>query len=316
MHLHTITPKMTMGSNNHEKILLHLASGPYTEDYSKLDFDRQIHVDRLVNLSRSFPKKNSKIRFIGKDALCAIDQLKSENFKIDILVSLNEGLYEGGGNYPIFSGFLMGYLAPILSDEITLIYDPSYYASELSKPMAKLDWGFSKVRKIEAGEADYINPKIFSPELMEGWKSCKAQVLRMKRIRNTKTFQLKNTATKIRLIHGSIWEDEEILDLIGLNLLSEYSIYPFCGEHRTVASFFKSKNKVFDIKMTSFDHILNFARAKGLKHIGLCPWLNKDYSSVIERLNEAGSHLPEILSFYHLNRNDYKQLYTYFNTQK
>jgi hypothetical protein len=315
MNLYT-TPKTMKEGNNHEKTLLHLASGPYSEDYSKLDFERQIHVDRLANLSRSFPKKNSKIRFIGKDALCAIDQLKSENVKIDILVSMNEGLYEGGGNYPIFSGFLMGYLAPLLMDEITLIYNPSYYESELSTPMAKLDWGFAKIRKIEADEADYINPMIFSTELREGGKSCKAQVLRMKKIRNTQTFQLKNAATKISLIHGSIWEDEEILDLIGLSLLSEHPIYPFCDEHRTVASFFKSKNKVLDIKMTSFDSILNYAQAKGLKHIGLCPWLKNDYGSIINRLNQASSFLPEMISFYHLNLNDYKQLYTYFNAPK
>lgn len=302
--------------NNHEKTLLHLASGPYSEDYSKLDFERQIHVDRLPNLSRTFPKNDHRIRFVGKDALCAIDELKGENVKIDTLVSLNEGLYGGGGNYPVFSGFLMGYLAPLLRDEITLIYNPSYYASELRTPMSKLDWGFAKIRKIEADDTHYIDPIIFSSELREGWKSFKAQVLRMKKIRNTQTFQLKNAATKIRLIHGSIWDDEEILDLIGLNLLSEHPIYPFCGKHRTVSSFFKSKNKVFDIKNTSFDSILNFARAKGLQHIGLCPWLNKDYSSIMECLNVAGSHLPEMISFYHLNRNDYQQLYTYFNTLK
>lgn len=299
---------------NNKKVLLYLASGSYVDMYENLEYDLQIYVDRLSDLKKTFPDANKKILFIGKDALCAIDELKKENIKIDTLVSLNEGLYGGGGNYPIFSGFLMGYLAPLLKDEITLIYNPSYYASELSTPMAKLDWGFAKVKRIEADEADYIDPVIFSAELREGRKSCKAQVLRMKKIRNTQTFQLKNAATKIRLIHGSIWEDEEILDLIGLNLLSEYPIHPYCGKHSTVASFFESKSKVLNIRDTSFDSILNIAQTKGLKHIGVCPWLNKDYSSIIERLNEAGGYLPDMISFYHLNKKDFNQLYIYLNS--
>jgi hypothetical protein len=303
-----------MKMKNNKKVLLYLASGSYVDMYENLEYDLQIYVDRLLDLKKTFPDANKKILFIGKDALCAIDELKKENIKIDTLVSLNEGLYEGGGNYPIFSGFLMGYLAPLLKDEITLIYNPSYYASELSTPMAKLDWGFAKVKRIEADEAGYIDPVIFSTEFREGRKSCKAQVLRMKKIRNTQTFQLKNAATKIRLIHGSIWEDEEILDLIGLNLLSEYPIHPYCGKQSTVASFFESKSKVLNIRDTSFDSILNIAQTKGLKHIGVCPWLNKDYSSIIERLNEAGGYLPDMISFYHLNKKDFNQLYMYFKS--
>ncbi len=301
-------------SKNQEKVLFYLASGPYSEAYSKLEFNRQIYVDRTADFNRTFPKHNNTIRFIGKDALCAIEEIKKENIKIDTLVSLNEGLYEGGGNYPILSGFLMGYLAPLLKDEITLIYDLNNYASELRTPMAKLDWGFTKISNIKEGELGYIDPAIFSSEFREGGKICDAQIIKMQKIRNSKTFQLNNSKTLIRLIHGSIWEDEKILDLIGLNLLSEHTIHPFCDEHRTVASFFQCKSNVFNIREESFDSILNVAQAKGLKHVGLCPWLKNDYSSIIERLNQLDNYLPDMISFYHLNKNDYKQLYTYFNS--
>ena len=304
-----------MNSNKHqEKVLLYLASGPYSEAYSKLEFDRQIYVDRTADYKKTFPKHNNTIRFIGKDALCAIDEIKKENIKIDTLVSLNEGLYEGGGNYPILSGFLMGYLAPLLKDEITLIYDLNNYASELKTPLAKLDWGFRKVNDIKEGELGYVDPSIFSSEYREGRKIFDAQIIKMQKTGNSKSFQLNNSKTTIRLIHGSIWEDEKILDLIGLNLLSEHTIYPFCYEHRTVASFFKSKNKVFNIREESFDSILNVAQAKEHKHVGICPWLKNDYSSIIERLNQLDGYLPDMISFYHLNKNDYKQLYTYFNS--
>jgi len=109
------------------KTLLYLASGEYSPVYENLPYDQIICVDRCSDLVRTYPLKSTKVRFIGRDALFAIDQLQQEGTQIHALVSMNEGLFEGGGSYPIFSGFLMGYLAPILAEELVLICDLSYY---------------------------------------------------------------------------------------------------------------------------------------------------------------------------------------------
>jgi hypothetical protein len=206
------------------KTLLYLASGEYYPEYYTLPFDRLIFVDRNLDFAQSYPKNDPRIRFIAADALLAIDMLKQEGVKIDCLVSVNEGLYGGGGNYAIFTGFLMGYLSPLLNDEITLVCNLNYYASEL-KILNKLDWGFKKIKKLKPGMLEYIDPLQFSSSQLERVSANFGNVFLMEREKSELYFDLPESLTQIKIIHGSIWEDEQILDMIGLNLLSKHSLY-------------------------------------------------------------------------------------------
>jgi hypothetical protein len=139
------------------KTLLYLASGKYYPEYAALPFDRLIFVDRSQGYAKSYPENNPQIRFIVADALRAIDMLKQEEVKVDCLVSVNEGLDEGGGNYPIFSGFLMGYLSPLLHDTFTLVCNLNNYKSKY-KILNKLDWGFKKLKKNRARNGRVYRP--------------------------------------------------------------------------------------------------------------------------------------------------------------
>lgn len=296
------------------KTMLYLASGKFYDDYLNLPFDQMIFVDRSTNLLRTYPE-NQRVRFIGKDAILAIDDLKRQNIKIDCLVTVNEGLYGGGGNYPIFSDFLMGYLSPLLNDEFVLVCDLNYYCSTLRTPMSKLDWGFEKVKKLTPSDNDYIDPSIFSYSQRQVQKNNYGNVYCMRRVEKSTKIPLSFTKTEVNLINGSIWKDEESLDFIGLNNISIYNIP---GHHQnninSIDEFFNSKPKVFNLQQKSFSEILNYCKNNNLKKIGLTPWKNNDYSEIIDNLHQLKDNFFESITFYHLNKKDFRQLYEYSNT--
>jgi hypothetical protein len=299
------------------KTLLYLASGKYYPEYAALPFDRLIFVDRSPGYAKSYPENNPQIRFIGADALRAIDMLKQEEVKVDCLVSVNEGLDEGGGNYPIFSGFLMGYLSPLLHDKFTLVCNLNNYKSKY-KILNKLDWGFKKLKKIEPGMEGYIDPAQFSYAQHQSASANFGNVYLMQRDRSEISLNIPNSFTQAKIIHGSIWDDEQILDVIGLNLLSKHSLHDYSNGNynknneknkiRTVDSFFEAKSKVMDINGRSFAEIMADCKAKGCQRIGLTPWKKGDYKEVIEYLKNNNDNAFISITFYHLNKKDFKAL--------
>jgi len=305
------------------KTLLYLASGEYYPEYETLPFDRLIFVDRSQSYAKSYPKNNPRIRFIAADALLAIDMLKKEGVKIDCLVSLNEGLFEGGGSYPIFSGFLMGYLSPLLNDNITLVCDLNYYVSKF-KILNKLDWGFKKNKKLSPAMPEYIDPAQFSSSQRERVSANFGNVFLMEREKSEISFKLPESLTQIKIIHGSIWADEQTLNVIGINLLSKYSLCDYNNDNytnhnknnkkteytkiNTVNQFFNAKPKVMDINGKSFPEIMEYCIEKGYKHIGLTPWNKGNYQDVINYLKNINEIPFHSINFYHLNKKDFKVL--------
>ena len=249
--------------------------------------------------------------------------LKQEGVKIDCLVSLNEGLYGGGGNYPIFSGFLMGYLSPLLNDRFTLVCNLNYYASEL-KILNKLDWGFKKNKMLKPSMPDYIDPALFSYSQHQSKNANFGNVFIMEREKSEIAFNLPDSLTKIKIIHGSIWEDEQTLDLIGLNLLSRHSLYDYNNDNytnhnknnnktentkiNTVKQFFNAKPKVIDINGKSFSEIMEYCEGEGCKHIGITPWNKGNYQDVINYLKNLKNNPFKSITFYYLNKKDFKGL--------
>jgi len=299
------------------KTLLYLASGGYYPEYATLPFDRLIFVDKSQGYAKSFPKNDPRIRFIAADALIAIDMLKQEGVKVDCLVSVNEGLNEGGGNYPIFSDFLIGYLSPLLNDEIILVCDLNYYTSEL-KILNKLDWGFKKIKNLEPGMPGYIDPACFSYSQHQSTRANYGNVLLMERDKSEISINLPDSFTHVKIILGSIWEDEQTLDLMGLNLLSKHSLHDYNNDSynknnketkiKTVDNFFNAKPKVMDINGKSFSDIIEYSIEKGYKHIGLTPWNKGNYQDVINYLKNINEIPFNSIVFYHLNKKDFKVL--------
>lgn len=298
-----------------KKILLYLASGPYKADYEDLAFERVILVDRLPN--KEVIPNDSKVEYWRMDALNAIDEISRRKLKIDCLVSLNDGMFEGGGSYPIFSEFLLGYLHPHLSDDLLVITDLNYYKClRISKIIGKMDWGFTS-SVVKSNNDDFINPLIFSYGMTQ--ENCKhindfGNVFKLKRDR--KIYSNKIHAHQISVRHTSIWEDEDELDFIGLSMPTDNTEHNRRSFGRIEWNFFNQKQKVYSIRNLSFQEVINLAIKKGAKKIGLLPWLNGNYSDVLQVLKDNNVEGGLDIRFYHLQKQDFEQirlsLSTYF----
>jgi hypothetical protein len=292
------------------KNLLYLASGAYSFKYSSLPFDRMYFADYNTSFQRGYPDEPTHIRFIGKDALLVIDQLKMDNVRIDCLVVINEGLWEGGGMYPLFSDFLMGYLHPLLKEEFTLITDLNYYKTTTYKALSKLDWAVEKISELFPGDQNYISPRIFTTYASDMAEPF-GQVFKMRKVDCDTVLSTKNNRLKIKLIHGSIWTDADDLDYIGLKLSNDGVRLPSTGIRniQTSSDFFSAKTNVHNLNNKSIEEILQDAESTGVEILGLTPWGAKDYDKVLALLeNHQGTNLKEV-RFYHLNNNDFEGIY-------
>jgi hypothetical protein len=287
--------------------LLYLASGKYRSVYENLPYDKVILVDRSIrNDDVSLPC--SKVTLIPGDALPGIRRLKEDKeLKINCLVSVNEGLYGGGGDYPIFSDFLLGYLSPILADELLVITDINYYKpAQIAKKVKKMDWGFDKM-EIDSNHPRYINPRNFT--LYGGQERPNyGDVFLLTRINGRNLLSLNKKLT-IELIHGSIWEHEQSFDLLGINLRpreNENSRY-------SINRFFQNHDKVYNIHGKPIEEILAHAEDRKVEYLGLTPWMKGDYGHVIEFLRNYQPKYLKKISFFHLRRNDFRMLYNLVN---
>lgn len=280
------------------KTLLYLASGYYMPIYETLPFDRVILVDHNYFDNDILPF-GSKVRLMKMDALEAIKILRKEGVVIHAFVSMNEGLFDGYGEYPIFCDAVLGYVSPILSDEVLVIYDQNNHAHGQRGNRAG-NFGF-KVKKIPQEHPLYIEPTYFSCVFDS---TVRGAVFSMKR--TLKITPLPNQwSVKINLVHGSIWQDKDELDRIGLNLRPRN----FRNQPKLVNDFFLSHDRVVNIHGKTFVEIITEAEADGIGRLGLTPWKNGDYEEVFDYLRSHRLKIVRSITFYHLNKRDFKGLY-------
>lgn len=288
-----------------KRTLLYLASGDYHSDYESLPFDKVILVDHTANQYKGSIPQNSKVAYWQMDALESVDAIASQNLQIDCIVSVNEGLWEGGGTYPIFSEFLLGYLSPYLSDYLLVVTNLNYYgAAGIKTRVAKMDWGFRKVKRLVETDVDYINPGLFSIEQRILGRHHHTDYGHVYLLCRTKTVLRGEIGSiKLSVHHGSIWEDQNQLDCIGLS-------FPCAGipQNRSLSSrqvhFFYNREKVLPIRGLTMSEILTYCQEKGIQRIGLMPWMNGNYSNALEDLKSYKGKELEV-HLYHLNARDF-----------
>jgi len=286
------------------KTLLYLASGPIIPEYQDLPFGKMIFVDRAL---QEIPFQDDRFEFIQADGLIAIDQLLKRKIKIDYLVSAIAGLFGGGGNYPVLSDFMLGYLSPILNDAFFLVCDPVYYQAIPMK--LNPEWGF-KCSSVKTTDPNYIYPSLF--EYGQRSKNSPKNpdfgiVYKLTRNKTVRSLQV-NPGLDIKLIYGSIWDDADQLDLLGISLLSSHEIRRPGRNHFSIAQFFREKG-VYDLQGRTIHEIVAHAHAHGLKRIGLSPWMNGEYAEVIQFLRDFNPGCIESIYFYHLHSRDFRQIY-------
>ena len=231
------------------------------------------------------------------DCLESIKFLKQENIKIDCFVSLNEGLFEGGGRYAINSDLFLGYVMPLLKDNYIHIMNQNYYCNMYNVSM---DLPF-EMKEISENDKRYISPFIFSKD---DYHKNNAKVFQMLRIFNIQNIFL-NPKLKISIINDSIWNYYNELDRIVILFTSQ-------GQR----NFFDKLPKVIDLNHSSIDEIFSICKKNKIEKIGFTPWGRGDYNSFINRVKEFNDEYPKELYLFHLNKNDYKKIKKYAANKK
>jgi hypothetical protein len=282
------------------KTLVYFASGLNRPEYQELDFERIILIDNCFKNRRRYPKRffnKDKVTCVGMDCLESVEYLKNENIKIDCFVSLNEGLYEGGGSYAINSDFFLGYIMPLLRDNYIHIMNQDYYHNMYNVSM---DLPY-EMEEISENEKNYISPFTFSKE---DYHKGHAKVYKMTRIFNTQNYSF-NPRLIFSINHDSIWNHCEKLDLIAISFSQQ-------GQ----GAYFDNLPKIINLNNTSIDEIFSYCKLNKIEQVGFTPWGNGYYGSFINRLKDFEDDYPKEISLFHLNKDDYKEIKEYAgNTQ-
>jgi hypothetical protein len=281
--------------------LVYFASGPNRNEYQDLDFDSIYLIDNCFKNRRGDQNNiltNRKVTCIGMDCLESIEFLKSEKVKIDCFVSLNEGLYEGGGRYAINSDMFLGYVMPLLKDKYIHIMNKYYYHNMYHVTM---DLPYVMV-EINETDCRYLSPFIFSKE---DYHKGNAKVFQMSKIFNKTDIDI-NFKIKFSVIHDSIWNYYDCLDAFAISITDQ-------GQR----DFFNKIPKMLDLNKMCFDDILTFCVLNKTEKIGFTPWGRRNYSYFIDKLIEHSEDYPKEIMLFHLNKNDYKGIIGYVsNNQK
>lgn len=273
------------------KTLVYFASGAIKKEYHDLSFDRIYLIDNCFKNRRLYPKNifiEGKITCIGMDCLESIEFLAKENIKIDCFVCLNEGLYEGGGSYPINSDFFLGFVMPLLQPRYIHIMDKTYY----HKPYrVTMDLPY-EIEEIAENDAKYLNPLIFS-------NRNRAKVLQMKKLNTTPREISITPMLNVKIIHDSIWNYYEELEVVVISFTQQ-------GQ----CDFFNKVPKVINLSDIQRDEVFNYCEKNKIQKIGFTPWGKGFYNDFIWKLKSRKSSYPNEIMLFHLNRNDYKGMIT------
>ncbi|MBN2570581.1 MAG: hypothetical protein JXA68_00515 [Ignavibacteriales bacterium] len=273
------------------KTLVYFASGPIREEYKDIDFNKIYLIDNCFSHRRSKNLlANGKIECIGMDCLESITLLKKENVQIDYFVSLNEGLYEGGGSYAINSDMFLGYVMPLLKERYIHIMNLTYYRNQYRVTM---DLPY-KIEEIKENDPRYLNPFIFS---RYKFSYENAKVFEMRKIKEERIPVNINSKINIQIIHESIWNYYEELDIIIISFSEQ-------GQQ----DFFDKIPKTININRLNIDEVFIFCEKNRIKKLGFTPWGKGKYKSFLNKLKILKSDYPKEIYLFHLNKNDYKEI--------
>jgi len=252
---------------------------------------------------------------LGMDCLEAVFLLKKINCNIDCFVSINEGLNEGGGDYAINSDSFLGYAFPVLADSFIHIGYRNYYTAEKYQHLKEhwLDLPYENRAILKESDPEYIPPAFFTNDKRY---AANAEVTRLSK-KSTRQHTINKGDKEISILHSSIWDNTKALDAVFVRfenkrqkeviLSNEQSPQP---EGLKIFPLYVNNHPKYNTQFTTydFDAILSLCKSKKWKHIGLVPNQGA-YQKLIEKITSDGMEYPEKISFYHLNQDDFADLY-------
>jgi len=275
------------------RTLVYFASGPLREEYHDLDFDKIYLIDNCFRSRNRIPEnlsQNDKITCMGMDCLKSIEFLKQKNVKIDCFVSLNEGLYEVGGSYPINSDMFLGYAMPIFKDRYIHIMNKNYYSNGYH---VNMDLPYS-MDEIKESDSNYISPFIFSKSDYHKGHAKVFQMEKMSSINKTISISL---FVKVNIIYDSIWNYTSDLEAIVISFLEQ-------GQR----NFFEQIPNVLNMNLMDLDAILDYCKLNNIENIGFTPLTRVNYENFFKKIITYSKNRPLNVHLFHLNKNQYQEL--------
>lgn len=269
------------------KNLVYFASGSYKEDYQNLPYDHIYLIDGRFHFNRD-NEVIGKVTCLKMDALEAANHLINHKIFIDCFVSINEGLFEGGGNYVINSDAFMGYVFPILREQFIHIIDRAYYNYPY---IVKMNWPVIK-KEINIGDEFYLDPNLFSTVTREDY----GNVYLIKKEVKKRKLDLA-CKTSVFVVNDSIWSDYNKEDFFFLSI-----------NNPNTNEIFYSRSNVLNVNDYTFNEILILCEEKKIAKIRMMPWLRGQYEEIINAIIQNKNEYPKEIYFYHMNKKDYSRV--------
>jgi len=279
------------------KTLVYFASGTHINDeYKNLNYENVILVDHSF---KNCSYDGEKIICLGLDAIVAVFVLRQLNIKIDFLICINEGLYEGGGRYSLNSDSFLGYCFPLFSEKLIHLGIKNYYCGNeyFHQRTHYLDLPYNEKKILTPIDKGYISPSIFSTE---GYR---ASVTLLENKSGT-NYSFKSGGITVHVKHSSIFDFEDKLDVLFLQYENS------CQK----MTFERLEHKLVDLRGEDNNSISKFCINNQYEKIGLIP-NGSDYIDLVKSLSESDNHIKEIY-FFHLNKGDFKSLYNETNENR
>jgi hypothetical protein len=266
------------------KTLAYFASGTEEMDFSDFDYDRIILVDNSYKTgSYNLKVENNKtIIKMACDSIEAVEILKEKEIKLDCFIAINEGLFEGGGHYPLNGEYFLAYLSPVLKNIYYHIYAPDYYNNHDFRTLASKN-AFRKCSFNRKGEVDFKTAGI-NPSILNNAGNYNLKCFKMQR-KEEETFEI---SENIKLIYGNIWNHVEELEYL---FFPKNSHTDYIAKHNNIHWF--AKGEFPFVKLNELLKTLKFSK------IGIIPWHSNNYKKELRQLEEfANSNNIEIMMFF------------------
>jgi len=198
------------------KTFAYFASGGRLDsEYNSLPFDRVILIDKNGDGKRDNHRLDLTRKIINIKIECnqSIDWMIKNNIKLDAVMIKNEGLFEGGGDYPLFGRSFFSRVLPLLKDKSILITQMNHYGGLYQKLIDKLPISLKRLENSEYQSS--------FGELIDVFEMKKKEVIH--EVSKINNIQINSFTNK------SVWEDRAKLDAIFVNINSSLQIEQITG---------------------------------------------------------------------------------------
>ena len=154
-----------------------------------------------------------------------------------------------------------------------------------------MNWPVIKT-EINEGDDFYLDPNLFSTVTREDY----GNVYLIKKDVKKRKLDLA-CKTSVFVVNDSIWSDYNSEDFFFLSI-----------NNPNTNEIFYSRSNVLNVNDYTFNEILIHCEEKKIAKIRMMPWLNGQYTEIINAIIENQNQYPKEIHFYHMNKKDYSRV--------